>query len=243
MTSDQTADALQARLAALEARLDHFEIYDFVPVDVGYSVTLKDQFDEGPADARLRQLDHLLNPVSKALPNRRPPALVDEFDHYLLYRAGSESYVDRLVCVFNQFGRQEYRLGRPVRLIVPAEKVEPGSSLPQGRDIYKVYQILSAENIDQPVTLRDQFGTLETVVREPRFFCVPAKQQRESDREWIPINDEEAHLTIYGIDPNPVQEPRQVIDQFGSQDIEAVLSVMLAVPTLKLSFQQRTFPD
>ncbi|MCH9647891.1 MAG: hypothetical protein K0U98_06605 [Deltaproteobacteria bacterium] len=235
------ADA-EARLEALEARLDHFKLYDFFPIEVGYRAYLRGQFDEAEVEVRLRELDHLLNPVSKARKGEEPPELVNPMDHYLMYRAPSfEGYVYKRVTILNQFGRQEYELGRAVRMIVPAEKIEKGSEPPVERDHYKVYDILSSKMIEAPVTLTDQFVKNSTVVLDPRFFCVPAEKVIVGDggKKRFPIYDEEAHLTIYGIDPDELSETREVEDQFGREEVEAVLGVMLAVPTLKLSYKKK----
>ena len=228
------------RLAELEARLDHFKLYDFFPIPVDYRPYLKGQFDKDYVEVRLRELDHLLNPVSKAREGEEPPKLVDPDDHYLMYRGPSvEGYIGRRVQILNQFGKQEYELGRAVRMIVPAEKIEPGSSPPGKRDHYKVYDILSSTLIDEPVTLADQFVTNSTRVTDPRFFCVPAEKvvPIDGEKQRFPIVDEEAHLTIYGIEPDELSETRDVEDQFGRETITAVLGVMLAVPTLKLSWE------
>ena len=229
----------EAQLAALEARLDHFKLYDFFPIPVDYEARLKGQFDKDYIEVRIRELDHLLNPVVKTLVGDDPGKLVDPGDHYLMYRAPSfEGYIPKKIRILNQFGLQSYELGRAVRMIVPAEKIEPGSTPPSKRDHYKVYDILSTELISTPVSLSDQFVTNKTTVTDPRFFCVPAEKVVVVDgaKKIFPIYDEEAHMTIYGIEPDELSETRVVEDQFGSQEVEAVLGVMLAVPTLKLEY-------
>ncbi len=241
MTEGTTAAPTpEERLEALERRLDHFKLYDFLPVPVAYRALLEGQFDTGDVEVYLRELDHLGPPVRKTRPGEEPTGVVDRNAHILMYRAPSyESYRYRLVTIFNQFGRREYELGRAVRMITPAEKFEEGSALVDGLNHYKVYDILSTDVLDEPVTLSDQFTEAATVVREPRFFCVPVAKVVGPKRSVTPIADAEAHLTIYGIDMDEIEETREVEDQFGRLTVTAVRGVMLAVPTLKLAVVTR----
>ena len=104
----------------------------------------------------------------------------------------------RAVTLENQFGKFEIRTGTGYGLLVPTQKVEPGSTFPEALDHYKVYRLLDVEQIPNiNLKLRDQFGASEARLRIPQYFAVPVKKRHGT--QTIPIHNPNAHLLIFSI--------------------------------------------
>lgn len=216
--------------------LDHFRAYDLVARSVDYTVALRGQFDlEGFRKHRLVSLEHFSNPVDKNHEGR-----LERHAHLNWYTLDPETASEpkRTVKLANQFGPQTLTIGDSALLLVPCEKVEPGSHLAERLDHYKCYRVLEGTTPPaKPMHLEDQFLTSTRVRLEmPLFFCVPvAKRYRKGTER---IRNAKTHLTIYRISPREHSTRRKVIDQFDSYPLTMLSTAMLAVPSRKLSWAE-----
>jgi hypothetical protein len=89
---------------------------------------------------------------------------------------------------------------------------------------------------DVKLKLRDQFGADEVSLRLPRYFAVPVVK-KYGDKKY-PIQNDRAHLLIFGITPRDLKKKVTVRNQFArGAAIQTVRSVMLAAPSLKLEWK------
>jgi hypothetical protein len=217
---------------------DHFKVYTVESLEVGYEVTLEDQFDQESGtkeEVVLLAVEFFANPVSKDGSRIwRPNA------HLTWYKFEGQG-PERTVTFKNQFDEQIWKLGKPVYLLVPTEKREPDtdSDFPDELDHFKCYEALSEEFPEREVVLEDQFDKRldrkETaVVQRPMFFCNPV---RKNDEE---IKGSKNHLACYLVTsdegfPSPLRV--NVKNQFGENILTVVESHMLCVPSEKLAFE------
>ena len=215
-------------MTAKELRLDYFQIYDVANREATGKVLLQGQFDERPLKMELALLDFFANPVAK---NAEP--IYDNNAHLTWYRGVQPPEPMRAVVLETQFGRFEIRTGRAYGLLVPTQKVESGSVFPKTLDHYKVYRLVDVEKIpDVTLKLRDQFGASEARLRLPLYFAVPVRKRHEI-KEY-PIQNERAHLLIFGITPRDLQKKVTLRNQFTKgTSLAIVRSLMLAVPSIK----------
>jgi hypothetical protein len=222
-----SAESKQAE-EELEFRLDHFKVYQVKEQEAGIRVELAGQFDREPKAAVLTRLTHFANPVSK-----NHEGIRDKNAHLTWYELEEkEGDSERDLVVRNQFGQQNFTIGRAVAFLAPALKRERESVFPWGLDHFKCYEVLDAPSFGNEVLLEDQFGTDQVAVWQARLFCVPA-EKRIGERRY-PIKNERDHLTFYEITPHEKVEERWVEDQFGRRSLVTLKSTLLGVPTLKL---------
>jgi hypothetical protein len=197
---------------AQELRLDYFKIYDVTDYRVEYWVVLKGQFDEEPEKAELLSLEYFANPVSK----------------------GKEPIYNRNAHL------TWYALYQPIPepLLAPAQKRQEGSQFPVELDHFKLYWVLELETepVLKSLALQDQFGSEEVRVTYPVAFGVPV--QKEYQGKVSPIHNEKAHLMIYSITPRLFKQTRVIRDQFGRRYLVFLGSVRLAVPSVKLEWEE-----
>jgi hypothetical protein len=222
-------------MEAQEIQLDYFNIYDVVDYRVEYQVILKGQFDEEPKEAWLLCLSHFANPVSK---NNEP---IHNPNAHLTWYSLCQPILEpaRMVVVENQFGQQEIPIGKPHALLAPAKKEREESEFPDDLDHFKLYGVLEGEPVHQVVALQDQFGIEEageTKVSFPLAFGVPVEKEYKGDVS--PIRNHEAHLMIYRVTPRSLEQGRGVRDQFDGRDLTFLQSVLLAVPSVKLEWNE-----
>lgn len=213
-------------------KLDHFRAYDIDGVKVRIAVALKGQFDKDFRKHRLVSLDHFANPVDK-----NDEGILHEQAHQTWYGFHPEDMSEprRRVRISNQFGDQTLEIGDAGVLITPAEKFEGGSYFPKDQDHFKCYRVERGEAIGKKVILRDQFRKDPVGVLEPLLFGVPVIKHY---KEVEPIVNEDAHLTIYRLDPRDNRILRTVRDQFDKYELEILETALLAVPTRKLKWKE-----
>ena len=219
-------------MTAMELKLDYFKIYDVENRQVQADVLLRGQFDPRAQRMRLALLDFFANPVSK-----NDERIYDKNAHLTWYRGLQAGEPMRQVVVENQFGKFDIRTGTGYGLLVPSQKVEAGSAFPKTLDHYKVYRLVDVEQVPTvTLKLRDQFGTDEVALRFPMYFAVPV-MKKYGDKKY-PIQNERAHLLIFGITPRNAQRQVTVRNQFArGVTVRVVRSVMLAAPSLKLNWK------
>ncbi|MDJ0647732.1 MAG: hypothetical protein QNJ60_03410 [Xenococcaceae cyanobacterium MO_188.B19] len=243
----------------IDFNLDHFKIYEVDPPQrVSEKVLLQGQFDRKPIAAELMVLKYFANPVDKEWENNQvqrhnPNA---HLTWYQLYQSSLEP--TRTVIIDNQFGRQEFLIGNPLALLVPAWKSRTGEpfedfqdvEFPQDLDHFKLYKVLEGKPLNIDVRLKDQFNDEfgddpeHVMVTCPRAFGVPVSKRRlKREEEFDPIRNEQAHLVIYSITPLDVPRypSRLIRDQIITPNdyqrpysITFVRGVKLAVPSEKI---------
>jgi hypothetical protein len=220
------------KMTAKELRLDYFKLYDVENRGAEGDVLLRGQFDRRPQKMRLRLLDFFANPVSK-----NGETLYDKNAHLAWYRGVQPSEPLRHVVLENQFGKFDIRTGKGYGLLVPTQKVEPGSEFPERLDHFKVYRLVDAEHAPGKVLkLRDQFGSDEVKLGLPLFCAVPV-MKRHGEKVY-PIHNERAHLLIFSITTRSVEKRVSLRNQFArGVAVRAVRSLMLAAPSLKLEWK------
>ena len=243
----------------IDFNLDHFKIYEVYPPErVQEKVLLQGQFDRKPIAAELMVLKYFANPVDKEWENHQvqrhnPDA---HLTWYQLYQSSLEP--TRRVIIDNQFGRQEFVIGNPLALLVPAWKSRSGEPFedlqnvecPQELDHFKLYKVLEGKPLNIAVRLKDQFNDEfgddpeQVMVTCPMAFGVPVVKRRlNREEEFCPIYNERAHLIIYSITPLSLpQYPQRFIrdqiitpnDYQRPHSITFVRSLKLAVPSEKV---------
>ena len=101
---------------------------------------------------------------------------------------------------------------------------------------YPVYESMPPYALEG-VQLEDQFGTIEAVVGEAKFFCNPVAKWAEEMPPTPPmILNSNNHLTLYSLDHEEELQERivKVENQFGTQQLVVSDPVLLGVPTWKL---------
>jgi len=215
-------------MTARELKLDYFQIYDLENRPAAGNILLQGQFDEKRLKMQVALVDFFGNPVSK---NGEP--LYDKNAHLAWYRGVQPAEPMRRVILENQFGKFDIRTGTGYGVLVPTQKVEPGSAFPQELDHYKVYRLVDVEEVPHTVVkLKDQFGSSETPLRLPLYFAVPVTKRHET--KDFPIRNKSAHLLIFSINVRNVEKKISLRNQFSrGASVNVVRSVMLAVPSLK----------
>jgi hypothetical protein len=220
-------------MTAKELKLDYFQIYDLENRTAAGNLFLQGQFDDGRRKMQLALVDYVANPVSK---NAEP--LYDKQAHLAWYRGVQPAEPMRTVVLENQFGKFEIRTGTGYGLLVPTQKVEPGSAFPQALDHFKVYRLVDVEQVPNVILkLRDQFGASEVRLRLPLFFAVPVRKWHGTKE--VRIQNERAHLLIFGITARNIEKKVTLRNQITrGASVNVVRSVMLAVPSLKREWKQ-----
>lgn len=220
-------------MTAKELKLDYFQIYDLENRPAVGNIAVQGQFDQRRLRMQLALVDFFGNAVSK---NGEP--IYDKNAHVAWYRGVQPAEPMRRVILENQFGRFDIRTGTGYGLLVPTQKVEPGTAFPESLDHYKVYRLVDVEEAPRPtLRLRDQFGASEALLRLPLYFAVPVTKRH--DAKDFPIHNKTAHFLIFGITARDVEKKITIRNQFSrGTSVKAVRSIMLAVPSIKHEWKQ-----
>ena len=219
-------------MTAKELKLDYFQIYDLENRPAAGNILLQGQFDQRRLKMQLALVDYFGNPVSK---NGEP--IYDKNAHLAWYRGVQPAEPIRRVVLENQFGKFDIRTGTGYGLLVPTQKVEPGSAFPKELDHFKVYRLVDVEQVPEvTLKLRDQFGASEARLRLPLYFAVPVTK-RVGTKEF-PIQNGHAHLLIFSITLRNVEKKITLRNQFSRASVNVVRSIMLAVPSVKREWKQ-----
>jgi hypothetical protein len=218
---------------ATRLKLDHFQIYRIADQDARCTVKLQSQFDAEPEACELAARDWFALPVSKG-----GMAIVDRNAHLTRYRTKVPLPQDRRrIEIDNQFGKQTIFIGAVIGMLAPARKLERGSVFPGNLDHYKLYRVLDGKLVGKEFKLEDQFGKSEALVLHPYGFAAPAKKQHGESA--FPIRNAKLHLTLYHL--QPMREVLKLVkfkDQFAIGYAQSLWSALLAVPTVKLKWEE-----
>ena len=220
---------------------DHYKVYRAAPIPSPYTppVGLTDQF--GRSDHQVLELDRFANPVEKEHLGEIFPIFNPEL-HYAWWRI-SEVPFSAIVAIDNQFGDQSLVLGPARYLLNPALKNHggsPGTSAsgvptePPLANHYKCYECQGSD-VDEPITMTDQFHTYPARAVAPRFFCTPTEKQLADGTLYPPV-EPDVHYTCYVFDPPDFTTWTALFtDQFVFEG-QLVLSPgeMICLPTLKI---------
>jgi len=206
---------------------NHYLVYE-VPEAWTYAapIFLVDQFDS--LWTTFVEMDKFATPVEK-----NDEAMVDSTLHqtWWLIDDPVPPCHEKLIGIDNQFGRQDWLVGDGRYLVLPAMKNYPVPPPPHNH--YKCYEVVSGEPLHIPVLLRDQFRIYNMIVVEPVLFCNPCL--KEVGGITYPIEDYEAHLAVYRLDPPMTAGfTATAFDQFGDWHVTLHEPIWLCVPTLKL---------
>jgi hypothetical protein len=225
--------------AQVDPLWDHYKVYDianpFAP-EPPFAVLLQDQF--GQYQHQAFRLVFFSNPVEKFVPdptNPRDYPYRDSLTHYTWWELNPQP-MDVNVRVDNQFGFQDLRVHDGLYLLNPALKNQISPPLPE-RNHYKCY-LCEGQPVNVGVVLTDQFGTWQTTVVVPRFFCNPVVKQRPGQNP-NPIITPRQHYTVYEFNPPDNRFFGALIrDQFHQGMFELNPSRFLMVPTDKVLVTQ-----
>lgn len=207
---------------------NHYKFYEAqTPVSQTFPVELRDQFNEKVLKGNVKEIRFFANPVSKN--GLKIPDPQAHLTWYLLELEPQEE-VKRRVWFFNQFGDQECVIGKSVYLLVPTEKIEPGSAYSGKFNHFLCYRVLEETSEGQQVTLKDQFDKepVSANVIKLEYFCPPCQKNKEA------IVDPDDHLAIYRIEIHPTPDKeRKIKNQFGTYILTIGKARFLGVPTTK----------
>ena len=210
--------------------IDHFKVYEIENQPADIWIRLRGQFDVDLIPTHLNRYAKFLNPVDK-----NGEGIINKFNHLNWYLFDPQPEPVRTVTFWNQFGLQTIKIGQAVALLAPAEKVEPGSQPPSHLDHFKLYEVISAQPVNIPVTLKDQFVFEDNRAIIARYFAVPVEKLHEN--QFFPIENPDDHLVFYVLDPRDLVESRPTVDQFGDHPMTTRFSEQLGVPTKKIAWQ------
>jgi hypothetical protein len=221
-------------------RFNHYKLWkaetkEFRPA----AVTLKGQFDKEATKNSLRSFGWIANPAQKTFRDKTSP-IVNAEAHLLGYLLALQDEPARWASLKNQLSPEAvtWTLGPPEILLVPSSKAHQGKppAPPRTIDHFECYRA-KGPTVKGPVILQDQFDALlktkETLQSlTPVLFGVPVSKNGE------PLLHPTIHLAIYEFESPPLKTPIPVTaaDQFGIHLVEALGSVMLAVPTAKIKW-------
>jgi hypothetical protein len=212
---------------------NHYKVYNSTPIHLARPLTLSDQF--GRFDVSDLIFDRFSTPAEKILEDGTDYPIIDPVVHMDWWRFAKPVSFKNSVIVTDQFGQSQWVTGNPAYLLTPSLKnVTPdprGGPPPPVWNHYVCYDVISGPLMSKPVTLVDQFGTVQVVVLAAKYFCNPA--EKNDGGKVFPIIDKGAHLACYLVD-DPVADLRKIttIDQFGFWQIEIAQNDCLCVPAL-----------
>ncbi|CAM2069159.1 hypothetical protein SCOR_27570 [Sulfidibacter corallicola] len=213
-------------------QLDEYLCYQVDPQRVGARVELFGQFDHDWQPVYVYEFYRFCNPAEV---NGDP--INDKFAHLSWYHFDpmGDPEPKRRVVVQNKFGTFDLTIGESFWLLVPTEKIEPGSEFPHRLDHYKVYEVLQGERVNKDVFIRDQFTSEGNVAMRPRYFAVPVEKLH--DDKHFPINNPKDHIVFYDKDPITRNFYRPTVDQFGRKPMKTRVSELLGCASAKLFWE------
>jgi len=208
---------------------DHFKVYQVEKIEVNRKIMLEDPFEKIQLPALLTAIEFFATPVSKNNKKIKQPEA-----HLTWYRMQVDGpHPTRRVTFTNQFGTQSWKIGAPVYLLVPTEKIEFGSALPEKLNCFQCYRVLSDDSLTIKVIFMDQFDQKAgkkqiAVVRKPLYLGVPVKQNNTA------IVHPDFYLACYLVTPiemNPPLKQVTIRNQFGQCLLQVQNSLILGVPS------------
>lgn len=219
---------------AKELGLDYYAFYDLEPTLAKGSPDLQCQFDSEPEKVEVVFTERVGYPASK----NRQPAL-GEKNNLMWYRIiDPEMEPPRTVVYEDQFGEGKLSIGRLVGLLTPTRL--KGNSRPDELDHYKVFEVTysvprNGIDISLSCAVEEDF---EVQTHQVFYFAVPTAKDHQG--RHYEINNEEAHLVIYGV-VGPVEWVPTIVrssDQFGRRTSVRHGMHLLGAPCLKREWDE-----
>ena len=211
----------------------------------GPVVTLMDQF--GVTKGSVGALEFFATPVEKHIANEPKPKIIDDVTHLAWYKFKEMApQFQRKVVFSNQFGTQQWLIGKVTHLLVPTTKLEVnGAAVINEHDRnemkhFKCYVVIEPKPTAIPnLTLIDQFKNEEIKERtlRPVLFCTPVIKNDEIDPDHYNVEEflNGKHLACYLIPEQAINVNVKVNNQFETDRFALDKSRMLSVPSDKLS--------
>ena len=219
--------------------IDHFLVYNAWNGTqyIGENVTVEDQF--GAVNATVEDPIAFVNPAAKWHDGVLSPIGYPDF-HAISYNITCEGELGEwLVVVENQFGVQNLTVSGPMRLITPAQKLEPHyHDQPVGAFHSLSYNCIAGEAVNQAVDLSDEFGNFTGVLAtNPFSLCNPASKIHGSNVTEMP-NVGDVCWVSYMLSPPYYPFQVKAVDQFGEENLDLVGPMFLVVPSRILSYER-----
>jgi len=230
-------------------RADHYRVFirRMGPGAVlkSWRVRLKGQFDTSPVAATARGPFRVALPVAKRRPGHK--GVIHDPGTCLTWYQLKQASPERPpgVVVTNQFGTQEFRLGRPEFLLARGRRKTPVTKVPglfprrPRPDHFKCYTVLNGAPVAVAVDLSSPPSPKkgESVkVGRPVLFCVPVDKHVKPAGQGAKIyrvRNKRLHLTVYEITERKTKRIISATDQFGSHTLKVSSSRYLCVPSRK----------
>jgi hypothetical protein len=158
-------------------------------------------------------------------------------DHYKLYSFVRPPVPAEDISLTDQFGREDFRLGRPLEVGLPVQKFResgPGPEIQRPDEHLKCYRVRGPDRRIQVRVfnqLRPEGSRM--LVRDPRRMCTPALKNPEVG---APPNAN--HYKCYGVSAEQlprVSEAMGLRDQFGDEATRVDRALFLCNPATKVS--------
>jgi len=231
------AGPLSAQDENQDEHLDAIKFYAIDPtdpVDAEASTELQGPFDELTVTAGLIRLTHFGTAARLGCIDDEPANNADEADNwdarYTLYCIVQQEKFEpvRTVHIRNRFGEHKMSLGNANFLLVPA--AQGGGDPSPDLDAFKCYSVLVGSGGSRaPIRIEDQYSTVDEYISGAVLFCVPVSLDGGE------LANPDNHLVIYHLPRKAVDIETSVTDRFGSYDIHLRQSVLLGIPTERLS--------
>jgi hypothetical protein len=141
-------------------------------------VAVQNQF--GRSRLKVYRPTFLCVPSGKSLDPNAPPRLPRGLDHFQCYPV-TGPLIQRKGKVADQFGDDEYFVGKPMRLCNPARKtklrVSSTSPLINARDHLVCYAVRFDFAGRKGILVRNQLGQLRLNATAPKMLCLPSLKQ------------------------------------------------------------------
>jgi len=118
--------------------------------------------------------------------------------HFTTYLAPGSSAAGAFVSLTDQFGTSQHTIGSPLVLWVPANKNDEGIPDPV---THEVCYPINGPPANVAVTVENQFGTRQIIVREPFTLCVPSEKEPLAP---TPVPLPRNHFKCYVADGSPI---------------------------------------
>ena len=215
---------------------NHYKVYsNFTSVTIAHPVLLTDQF--GSMNVVDLKLERFSTPAAKILDDGTVYPMINPDIHMDWWRIDGPAQPARTVIGTDQFGQAVWTLGNAHYLLLPSLKNTPPPDpkigpFPPTWNHYLCYDALAGPLVGVHVTLVDQFGNLQAVVLQAKYFCNPVAKNENG--KITPIVDPSAHLACYQLDnAYPGSQAISALDQFGYWHVQIDRSDCLCVPALK----------
>lgn len=162
------------------------------------TVTVEDQFTDGPATVTVGEPVYVCAPTEKTI-GGNVTEIENEEQHYALYTAPAEAN-PRSILVTDQFRTDAvWRVTTPKYIMVPTAKTVGGVTFDDVNDSqhYWCYEA-NGPRVGVRATLEDQFSGPDNVrITTPTLFCNPAEKVHNGTT--FEMEDDELHYACYEI--------------------------------------------